>query len=174
MLAIASALFVAQAAAAPPATPPSPCASDGHAQFDFFVGEWDVYPTAAADRMVARSKWERLYNGCALRENWMPVNGRGNGGSLNDYDPATGRWHQRWIGSGGAGHVDFDGGFAGGRMILTGWWPGSGPNGEDGLTRMTYSKLEGGAVRQSGEFSADHGMSWTASFDFTYRPRKAE
>ncbi len=174
MLAIASALLLAQTAAAQPTLPPpQPCASEGHGQFDFFVGEWDVYPAAAPERMVARSKWERLYNGCALRENWMPLSGRGNGGSLNDYDAATCRWHQRWIGS-ADGHVDFDGGFADGKMVLTGWWPGSGPKGEDGLTRMTYSRLQDGAVRQLGQFSADHGLNWVTSFDFIYRPHKGE
>jgi len=36
--------------------------------------------------------------------------------------------------------------------VLTGWWPGSGPNGEDGLTRMTYSKLDGGAFASTANF----------------------
>jgi hypothetical protein len=55
-------------------------------------------------------------------------------------------------------------------MVLTGWWQGSGPNGEDGLTRMTYSRVEGNAVRQFGQFSADNGATWQTSFDFIYRP----
>ena len=86
--------------------------------------------------------------------------------------PATGRWHQTWLSS-TPGRVEFDGGPAGGKMVLTGWWPHSGPKGEDGLTRMTYSRLEGNAVRQFGEFSADHGLTWQISFDLIYRPHKA-
>jgi hypothetical protein len=35
---------------------------------------------------------------------------------------------------------------------------------------MTYSKLDGGAVRQKGEISADKGATWKPYFDFTYRP----
>jgi hypothetical protein len=68
--------------------------------------------------------------------------------------------------------IQFDGGPADGRMVLTGAWAGSGPKGEDGLTRMTYSRLAGGAVRQFGEFSGDNGQTWQASFDFTYRPHQ--
>jgi hypothetical protein len=61
-----------------------------------------------------------------------------------------------------------------GTMVLTGWWPKSGPKGEDGLTRMSYSRQADGAVRQFGEFSADHGLTWQTSFDFIYRPHKPD
>ena len=164
----AALLLIAQASAAAAPTPPPPkCEGPDYAAFDFWVGEWDVYP-AKGDKPVAKSRIEKLYNGCAVRENWMPFSGA-SGGSLNGRDPATGRWHQTWIGS-SPGPVHFEGGPAGGAMVLTGSWPGSGPNGENGLTRMTYSPLAGGAVRQHGEFSADEGKSWQTTFDFVYRP----
>lgn len=166
---ILAGLQAAPVASPPPSPPPSPCAAAEFAAFDFWVGEWDVYP-AGKDTLVAQSRIEKLYGGCAIRESWMPVRG-GGGGSLSAYDPKTGRWHQSWVG-GGPGTVYFDGGAVGDAMILTGWWPGSGPRGEDGLTRMTYSPLDGGAVRQHGEFSADQGVTWTTSFDFTYRPKE--
>jgi hypothetical protein len=161
-------LLLAQAAANPPANPSTPPTCEGaeYAAFDFWVGEWDVYPTGG-DKQVATSKIEKLYNGCALRENWMPLKG-GDGGSLNGYDPRTKRWHQTWIGS-TPGPVQFVGGPSDGKMILSGVWPGSGPKGEDGTTRMTYSRLEDGAVRQHGEFSADGRNGWQTTFDLTYR-----
>ena len=157
-----------QAAQTPPAPPPPSCEAEEFKALDFWVGEWDVFP-AGSDRQVAESKIEKLYAGCAIRENWMPLRGRG-GGSLSGYDPKTGRWHQTWFGS-SPGPVFFEGGPVDGVMAITGVWPGSGPNGEDGLTRMSYSQLEGGAVRQHGEFSGDHGLTWTTTFDFIYRPK---
>ena len=172
ILSLASLLLTQAAAAqttpAQPAAPPS-CTGPEHAALDFWVGDWDVYPNGK-DNLVAHSKIEKLYNGCAIRENCMPLRGA-NGGSLSGFDPATGRWHQTWIGS-APGVVRFEGGPAVDSMVLTGWWPASGPNGEDGLTRMTYSRVEGGAVRQFGEFSADHGLTWQPSFDFIYRPHE--
>jgi hypothetical protein len=174
MLTFAAALFLAQASsaqAAPAPPPPPPCADAAFRAFDFWVGEWDVYPNGK-DTLVAHSRIERLYAGCAIRENWMPLKGTG-GGSLSEFEPATGRWHQTWIGS-APGRVEFDGGLADGKMVLTGWWAKSGPNGEDGLTRMTYSKAADGSVRQFGEFSADHGLTWRTTFDFIYRPHKAD
>ena len=171
MLTIAAALLVVQAAAAipPPPPPPPPCTDPSFAAFDFWVGEWDVFQKGTA-RLAAHSRIEKLYGGCAIRENWLPLKGAG-GGSLSDFEPATDRWHQTWIGS-APGRVEFDGGPVDGKMILTGWWPHSGPKGEDGLTRMSYSRVEGNAVRQFGEFSADHGLTWQTSFDLIYRPHK--
>jgi hypothetical protein len=170
MLAIAAALMIAQAAAAQAAPPPPPCADEAHAAFDFWVGEWDVYPNGK-DTLVAHSRIEKLYGGCAIRENWMPLKGTG-GGSLNNLDPATGRWHQEWIGS-APGRVEFDGGPADGKMVLTGYWAGVGGPGKDGLVRMTYTPEPDGSVRQYGEVSYDHGLTWATNFDLIYRRHKA-
>lgn len=52
-------------------------------------------------------------------------------------------------------------------MVITGKWGGP-------LVRMTYSKNADGSVRQVGEQSTDEGKTWKPSFDFTYRPSKAE
>src|SRR5688572_28172507 len=142
MFAFIASLLLAQAAAAQ-AAPPTTCDTPEHAALDFWVGDWDVYPNGR-DNLVAHSRIEKLYGGCAIRESWMPLRGSA-GGSLCGFDPATGRWHQTWIGS-SPGVVHFEGGPDDGKMVLTGSWPGSGPGGEDGLTRMTYSRVEGGAV----------------------------
>lgn len=165
LLATSSAL--AQAPAPAPAAPP-PCASAERHQFDFWVGRWDVYPTAAPAKLVAHSLIESVYNGCGIRENWMPLNG-GDGGSLSSYVPKDKGWRQTWIGSGGE-RVEFTGGWNGSAMVLTGEWPRSGPKGEDGLVRMTYTRGADGSVRQLGEVSIDGGKTWGPSFDFTYRP----
>ena len=62
--------------AAPPAPPAPPaCDKEIHAGFDFWLGEWDVYPNGQENK-VADSKIERKHNGCAVIENWMPLNGR--------------------------------------------------------------------------------------------------
>ena len=171
LILIALLLAQAEQPAAPAPTPPAPpkCEGAAYAAFDFWVGDWDVFP-AGKDSPIARSRIEKLYGGCAVRENWMPLKGTG-GGSLSGYDPVSNQWTQTWIGS-APGPVYFSGGPAEGKMVLTGTWRGSGPNGEDGLTRMTYSRVEGNAVRQHGEFSSDHGLTWQTTFDLIYRPHK--
>ncbi|HSG35180.1 MAG TPA: hypothetical protein VLA37_11635 [Sphingomonadaceae bacterium] len=162
-------MFAQQSASEAATAPPQACATDEHAGLDFWVGEWDVYPRANPERQVANSRIERLHSGCAIREQWLPLRGTG-GSSLSHYDPSTGQWRQLWIGS-APGSVEFSGGVVDGEMVLTGWWPGSGPNGENGLIRMTYTAISADEVRQHGEFSADHGQTWSDNFDFIYRRR---
>lgn len=166
---ILATLLLAAAQTTPSAPPPPPpCAAEGHNQFDFWVGEWDVYPNGA-NQLIAHSKIEKLYNGCAIRENWMPLVGAG-GGSLNAFDPASNRWHQTWIGS-QPGRVEFDGGMAGNKMVLTGFWKGVNGPGQDALIRMSYTPQLDGSVRQHGEQSTDQGLTWSTNFDFIYKKR---
>jgi len=152
---------LAQAPAAP-ATPKPVCTTPEHQQFDFWVGKWDVVQTGQ-DQVVAQSLIESLYNGCGIRENWMPKNNR-TGGSLNIWLPDEKVWKQTWIDSDGA-RADFVGGWTGKQMVLTGKWGGP-------LVRMTYTPNADGSVRQFGEQSTDEGKTWSPSFDFTYRRAK--
>jgi len=165
-IALAAALLMAPLAAQAQGAPPpakSPCADAEHGQFDFWVGRWDVTPTGAG-KLVAHSLIEKVY-GCGIRENWMPLKGAG-GGSLSIYVPAEKGWRQTWIDSAGS-HVDFQGGWDGQAMVLTGDWPT--PAGKSQLVRMTYTQGPDGSVRQAGAASMDGGKTWAASFDFTYR-----
>ncbi|MHA6333396.1 hypothetical protein ACXYL9_06890 [Qipengyuania sp. CAU 1752] len=168
---LTAALLQASAApAAPPAAaPPPPCSSEAHAGFDFWVGEWEVYPNGQETK-IAESRIERKHNGCAVVESWMPLRGQG-GTSLNHLDAATGRWHQKWVGS-SPGAVEFSGGSVDGAMVLTGKWPT--PIARHQLIRMSYTQGSDGSVRQHGEASLDHGLSWTTSFDLVYRPKGEE
>jgi hypothetical protein len=150
----------------PPAPPPPACTGPEHRQFDFWVGYWDVYPTGK-NNLVAHSLIERLYAGCTIRENWMPLS-KSDGGSLNMYDPADKHWHQTWQDSQN-GRVQFEGGIVDGKMVLTGDWKGANGPGQNALTRMTYSSNADGSVRQLGEQSTDSGKTWSPAFDFTYK-----
>jgi hypothetical protein len=38
---------------------------------------------------------------------------------------------------------------------------------------MSYSSNPDRSVRQFGEVSVDHGLTWATSFDFTYKPSKS-
>jgi len=161
----------------PPAIPSQPvpliqsaCAAQEYHAFDFWVGEWDVFPNGSSTQ-VATSSIEAMFTGCAIRETWKPLKG-GGGGSFSHYDNERRYWRQAWVDSSGA-RVDFDGGPVDGKMVLTGRWANVVAKGKDGLIRMTYSKQPDGSVRQHGEQSVDQGLTWTTSFDFIYRPRKA-
>jgi hypothetical protein len=142
------------------------CAAQEYGQFDFWVGAWDVYRTGG-DRLVGRSLIEKLYDGCGVRENWMPV-GRAGGGSLNSFVPDAGEWRQIWIDSANS-WAEFRGGLQGGAMVLSGTWRGMNGPGTAPLVRISYIPQQDRSIRQLGEQSTDDGQSWTTAFDFTYR-----
>lgn len=166
MLVLALALAAIQAPPAPSQQPPPACSAPEHRQFDFWVGEWSVTKTGQT-KPVGSSLVEKIYAGCAIRENWMPLSGS-TGGSLNNF--YEGKWRQIWIDSSNS-RVEFTGGLVDGRMVLTGFWKGVNGPGQDALIRMTYSKNPDGSVRQHGEQSTDDGNSWSTNFDFTYHPK---
>jgi hypothetical protein len=141
------------------------CTSSETKQFDFWVGKWDVYATSKPDQKVASSIIEKLYHGCAIRENWMPLTDNP-GGSMNAYSPEKRLWRQFWADANG-GSAEFSGGWNGKSMILTGTWPQ--PGHPTQMTRMTYTPLADGSVEQTGITSDDAGKTWQPSFDFIYR-----
>ena len=171
LLGLLPAAAIAQSTPPVAAPAPLPCATPDHRAFDFWVGEWDVFPNGTSTP-IATSSIESMFMGCAIRETWKPLKG-GGGGSLSHYDNERHYWRQAWVDASGA-RVDFDGGPADGKMVLTGHWANVVAKGQDGLIRMTYTPNPDGSVRQYGEQSTDHGLSWTTSFDLIYKPRRAE
>ena len=143
----------------------SGCDSPQSHQFDFWVGRWSVSPNGHPDRHVADSLIEKLYQGCGVRENWMPLKG-GPGGSLSAYAAGEHGWRQAWVDSSGA-FAEFKGGWNGKSMVLTGLWPQPGHPRQ--ITRMIYTPAADGSIRQFGETSDDGGRTWSAGFDFIYR-----
>lgn len=162
MLAVLAALLAAQST--PPAPPPPACETAEHRQFDFWVGRWDVYRPDTG-KMVAHSLIEKLYGGCAIRENWMPLGGTG-GGSLNSYRPGEKTWRQVWTDSGNNLN-EYAGGLEGGVMVLTG--ESHPPTGPAVPIRMTYEAKRDGSVVQTGYQSSDGGKSWQLRYQFVYR-----
>lgn len=159
--------FLAAAQVAAQTPPPQACATADHRAFDFWVGRWDVY-RADTDALVAHSLVELMYDGCAIRENWMP-HGRAGGGSLSAWDPAARRWRQTWVDSANT-LARFEGGIADGAMVLTGRWLGYSSPGTEVTARMTYAQREAGSVSQRVEVSTDGGRTWSLAAAFVYRP----
>ncbi|MEO8001819.1 MAG: hypothetical protein ABI644_08085 [Arenimonas sp.] len=155
----------------PPATPTpaSGCDSPESHQFDFWVGKWEVFPAKQPEKKVADSLIEKLYSGCAVRENWMPLQAGGDGGSLNAYNATEKSWRQSWLDATG-NFADFKGGWNGKAMVIEGEWPQPGKPHQ--ITRMTYTPHADGSVEQMGETSDDNGKTWQAGFDLFYRKIK--
>jgi hypothetical protein len=151
---------------APPSPTPSPaaCSAPEYRQFDFWLGEWNVYDPKG--QIQGTNRITRELGGCVLQERWVaagPVAQEGS--SFNTWSPAAKRWHQTWVDSTG-GFLLLDGVFENGVMTLRGEMPAR--SGGTVRHRIAWSALAGGRLRQFWERSTDGGQTWTVAFDGTY------
>lgn len=143
---------------------PQPCETVEYRQFDFWIGEWEV--RNPDDDVVGHNTIERILDGCALKESWRGAGGTV-GYSFNTYDRAEGQWHQTWVDSNGL-LLRLDGGLEKGSMVLRGEMPA--PDGGTARTRISWTPVDDGRVRQHWEASKDGGETWETVFDGLYVP----
>ncbi len=149
--------------AAPPVAPVPP--PEAH-QFDFWLGDWEVF--GPKGRMIAHSKIESVSGGFALLENWnvAPALGGSSGKSLNSYNPVTKQWQQYWVGSGGL-TTEYKGGLVDGKMVLVA--EQTRLNAPTTHTRATWTPNADGSVTQQFESSSDGGKTWQPGFVGLYK-----
>jgi len=143
------------------------CASADQRQFDFWLGDWDVFDTATRQK-AGRNLVTAVLDGCALQEHWTGVDGD-TGTSLNTYFAGDRRWHQTWVDNHG-GLLRLDGRFESGRMSLSG--ARTTRNGQRVIDRIVWTLEPNGDVRQVWDSSGDHGTTWRNVFDGTYVKRR--
>ena len=143
---------------------PAACTSPDHRAFDFWIGEWEVFDTTGTLAGVNVITSEE--NGCLLRERWRGSGG-GTGQSMNFF--RDGRWHQVWVAAGGS-VLELSGTSGAGTMTLEG--PGVLGSGERIESRITWTLLHDGSVRQVWAVSRDSGETWLPVFDGLYRRKQ--
>jgi len=139
------------------------CCSVERNQFDFWIGEWDVY---AKDQLVGHNTIAKILDGCALSEEWVSAAGN-KGNSYNYYDEEYNHWNQVWVDDSGS-NLELSGFFTGEKMILK-TNPKRGENGEIIIDRISWTPLENGDVRQLWERSKDTGGTWEPVFNGLYK-----
>jgi hypothetical protein len=152
-----------QSAATSPSAPPPPLPVNH--DFDFWIGEWDVYRTGT-DMKIGESVVEAVADGHALYENWKATRGPQTGKSLTSCHHFTKEWQQFYVGSGGQ-TTHYRGGFVDGKLVITAETVT--PQGAKYLNRGTWTNNPDGTVRQQFDTSTDGGVTWTPGFDGTYR-----
>lgn len=165
--ALAAALGLAASGAHAQSAPRPDCAGAPYDQFDFWIGEWDVFTPdgkKAGDNVIAPEE-----GGCVLVERWADMRS-GTGQSYNFYDPGLGKWRQVWVSRGAT--IDYAGGLdASGAMVLEGEIAYR--NGTTAAFKGTWTLEDDGTVTQYFQQFDDAKKKWTDWFKGTYR-RKAE
>jgi ketosteroid isomerase-like protein len=147
---------------------PAPCSSSEYRQFDFWIGDWDVFDSDHPAKQVARVHVDRILDGCVLREDYQDVEGH-KGQSFSIYDAARKSWHQSWVTNRGQ-VLQLDGGLQGGDMALRATELTT--DGKEKQIRGLWKPVADG-VRETAVTSLDGGKNWEPWFDLVFRPHTA-
>jgi hypothetical protein len=140
------------------------CTRAEYHEFDFFLGDWDVYDVGAST-VKAHNTVTPMLAGCAVREVYRRADGYA-GESFSMYDAPRGHWHQSWVTNRGE-LLLLDGGLKDGTMVLTG--SEAGENGASSVIRGVWLREDDGSVRETAQRSIDGGKSWSPEFDIVMR-----
>lgn len=154
-------LILALLITASDAATPAPCSSPEHRQFDFWIGDWQVFRPDG--KLAGRNRITREYGGCVIHERYTSPGYSGE--SLNAYDSTRGVWHQTWVDDAGL-LLLLEGRWNGRSMVLEGQAPDA--KGVTRRQRITWTPDADGALRQLWE-SADDAGAWTVVFDGRYK-----
>jgi hypothetical protein len=89
------------------------CCTDNHDQFDFWLGEWNVFDKNG--KKVGENTIVELQDNCLIQENWVSESMTGS--SYNYFNPADSSWNQVWIDNVGSSLI-LKGSYMDGKMIL--------------------------------------------------------
>ncbi len=172
-LSLCTALFVVSIYATVPtyaadSVKPAPCSSSEYRQFDFWIGDWDVFDMDHPARQVARVHVDRILDGCVLREDYQDVEGH-KGQSFSIYDLARKSWHQSWVTNRGQ-VLQLDGGLQGGDIALRATELTT--DGKEKQIRGVWKPVADG-VMETAVTSLDGGKNWEPWFDLMFRPHTA-
>ena len=162
----AAIILCARFAGAQNAAPTNPCLKDPHyAEFDFWLGTWDVRPRTKPTNPPSRNEITKVHDGCVVLESYSAPGYTGQ--SFNIYDRTRGQWNQTWVDKMGGLHV-YWGGIKDGNMHYEGEMPDPKNPTQRLRTRLTFFKIGADTVRQFSESTRDAGKTWTVNYDLIY------
>lgn len=131
-------------------------------QFDFWVGEWDVYNVQGIQS--GTNKIERILGDCVILENWTDRFGS-QGKSFNKYNRDKKRWEQYWVDEQGS-TTHFWGKLEGKNMVFHAEAPQ--PDEKMGERKLVFYNLGPDKLRQFSQITTDGGKTWSTEYDLTY------
>lgn len=129
----------------------TPCSAEPFKQFDFWVGNWNVYNVE--DKLIGTNKIVKMSNACAIQENWESKTSNSKGTSYNYYNGLDKSWNQVWIDNNG-GSLVLKGFFKNNQMILKSDVVKN-PKGNH-YNQITWTQNSDGSVTQLWEVFNEH------------------
>lgn len=145
--------------------------NDGFGEWDFWVGEWNVYTNNEARTHVGTNSITRHYASCLIKETWVDTAGNG-GFSINFYNPVRSQWRQVWVANGYS--IDYTGGLNDkGQMVLEGEIDNYLPNSSRRF-RGIWTPQENGDVIQRFEVFDVESKKWKVWFEGRYVEKETD
>jgi hypothetical protein len=150
-----------------------PCSNPVYRQFDFWIGEWDVY--GPQGRKAGDSKISLILDSCIILEEWVSLGSQNgltySGKSFNTWNATTHNWQQTWVDNAGGSTEYLQGKYENNKIeFLTAPFPLN--KDTMAIRRLSFYNLSNDKVRQHGEISKDNGSSWITEYDLEYRRKK--
>ncbi len=152
-----------------PAPTPNFCRdNEGFSDWDFWVGEWDVFSNDEARTFQGKNSITKHYENCLIKETWKSAGG--GGFSVNYFNPIKKEWRQVWVANGYS--IDYTGGLnEKGQMVLEGeiynYQPAT-----TAPFRGSWTAEENGDVIQHFEVFSNESKEWTVWFEGRYVRKK--
>ncbi len=121
----------------------APCDTDKHNEFNFWVGDWNVYDTQG--NLIGTNKIVKMHSNCVMQENWESKTSPNRGTSYNYVNLVDKTWNQLWVDNSGFS-LELKGNLEKGSMVLKSELQ-KGPNGEF-FNRITWTPNKDGSVTQ--------------------------
>ena len=143
-----------------------PCSAPEARQFDFWIGDWDLY---SADTITGHNSVYKVMDACTVQENFSNPAGY-IGKSWSVYSPLSKQWQQTWVDNQG-GYIPLTGKFEDGKMTLV--TPTRNlPNGKTITSRMVYYNISKESFDWDWQASQDGGTTWKSSWLIHYVRKK--
>lgn len=141
-----------------------PCSDAEYSQFDFWVGDWNVYNTNG--KLIGTNKIVRVPNACAIQENWASKASKSQGTSYNYYNKTDKSWNQVWIDNSGFS-LELKGAYSNNQMSLKSKLINS-PKGKY-YNLITWTKNNDGSVTQVWDYLDENNKKLKEVFRGIYK-----
>jgi hypothetical protein len=150
-----------------------PCSNPVYRQFDFWIGEWEVY--GPKGKKAGDSKISLILDSCIILEEWVSAGTQSgitySGKSFNTWNANTGQWQQTWVDNVGGSTEYLQGKYENDKMLFI-TNPFLVNKDTMAIRRLSFYNLDMDKVRQHGEISKDNGATWATEYDLEYRRKK--
>ena len=156
-----SAFFIMLAVTAQNA--PKPCSAPEASQFDFWVGNWNLF---TADSSTGTNTIYKIMDGCTVQENFSNPKTGYDGKSWSVYNPVAKLWQQTWVDNQG-GYIELSGKFEDGKMTLK-TQTRTLNDGRKQVYQMVYSNITSNSFDWAWESTTDGGTTWVSGWKIHY------